>query len=231
MYDRTKLGVLILSSEVPEVQATLVGVHKTAQDRSRKSRDEFIESGFILLKDMRFSDLTVSGLAKHCGRSVGAFYKRFEDKEGFFRALQFAAVERNQKIIRARLADAPLANLSAAEVLNALVDTLSDIFSSEVRGVLRESLLRVREPEDGWAPMRDSGRVIQQTVVDRLKSEYPHLSEADAERKLRFCYQIVVGVLQNDLVNDFHTFSTKDKSISTALKATVNDHMMSPSRY
>lgn len=215
----------------PAYQDEIEGVHAVQQERSRRSRDAFIESGFGMLNEMRFADLTIAALARHCDRSVGAFYKRFEDKEGFFRALQLAAVTRGRRLTRARLAAARLARMTPEAVLDEMVDLLSDIFTSEARGVLRESLLRVLDPEDGWAPMRDSGREIQRVIVERLRESGPGASEADAERKIRFCYQIVVGVLQNDLVNDFHNISTRDQSARKALKAVIRDHMSSPSRY
>lgn len=211
--------------------SSIDGVLVARQDRSRKTRDAFIESGFAMLNKHRFNDLKVSDLAQHCGRSVGSFYKRFEDKEAFFRALQAATVARDQKIIKRRLDRERLDTLSPDAVLNELIDTLADIFTSEVRGVLRESLLRILEPEDGWAPMRESGKDIQQRIVNRLKSAYPQMTEAQAERKLRFAYQIIVGVLQNDLVNDYHVVSTADRSVRLALKAVVADHMASASTY
>ena len=207
------------------------GVYEALQDRSRRSRDAFIESGIALLNEMRFAELKVTDLASHSGRSVGSFYKRFEDKEAFFRALQASTVARDRKIIDRRLDRNRLNDLAPGEVMNELVDTLADIFSSEVRGVLRESLLRILEPEDGWAPMRKSGQDVQQRVVDRLKAAYPGKSQEETERKIRFCYQTIVGVLQNDLVNDYHVFSTADQSVRTALKAIVSDHMKSSSSY
>lgn len=210
---------------------TVHGVFEAQQDRSRKSREAFIESGIALLNEMRFNDLKVADLANHSGRSVGSFYKRFKDKETFFRAMQASTVARDRLIIDYRLSRERLDSLTPGEVLNELVDTLADIFSSEVRGVLRESLLRILEPEDGWAPMRKSGQDVQQRIVDRLISAYPMMSEVDTERKLRFCYQVVVGVLQNDLVNDYHTFSTSDRSVRSALKAVISDHMNSETTY
>ncbi len=207
------------------------GVYEALQDRSRRSRDAFIESGIALLNEMRFAELKVTDLASHSGRSVGSFYKRFEDKEAFFRALQASTVARDRMIIDRRLDRNRLNDLAPGEVMNELVDTLADIFSSEVRGVLRESLLRILEPEDGWAPMRKSGQDVQQRVVDRLKAAYPGKSQEETERKIRFCYQTIVGVLQNDLVNDYHVFSTADQSVRTALKAIVSDHMKSSSSY
>lgn len=220
-----------MNETITKFDESIEGVFEARQDRSRKSREAFIASGIALLNEMRFDDLKVADLARHSGRSVGSFYKRFEDKEAFFRAMQASTVARDQKIIEYRLDRQRLNDMPPGEVLDELVDTLADIFSSEVRGVLRESLLRILEPVDGWAPMRKSGQDVQQRVVDRLKSAYPRMSEIETERKLRFCYQVVVGVLQNDLVNDYHTFSTADRSVRTALKAVVADHMQSKATY
>lgn len=220
-----------MNKQVDTIDSPIQGVRAARQDRSRKSRDAFIESGIALLNEMRFRDLKVSDLACHSGRSVGSFYKRFEDKEAFFRALQAATVTRDSILIEQRLNLDRLQAMAPDAVLVEVIETLADIFTSAVRGVLRESLLRILEPEDGWAPMRESGREIQDLIVARLKTEFAPLSDAEAERKLRFCYQIIVGVLQNDLVNDFHTFSTKDQSIRAALRTVILDHMSCPSRY
>ncbi len=207
------------------------GVFAAQQERSRKSRDAFIESGIVLLNSMRLNDLKITDLATHSGRSVGSFYKRFADKDAFFRALQLASIERARHLIEARISVDQLNAMPDENVLNALIDTLIDIFTSDVRGVLRESLLRILEPEDGWTLMRESGREIQRRVVDRLKATCPDCSEAQTSRKVAFCYQVIAGVLMNDLVNDFHTFSTTDESIRGALRAIVADHMVGASRY
>jgi len=220
-----------LNKRSTEFTKSVEGVFDVRQDRSQKSLDAFIESGIALLNQMRFDELKVSDLVRHSGRSVGSFYKRFGDKEAFFRALQMSAVARDRRIIEYRLGRERLSSLSPPEVLDELVDTLADIFSSEVRGVLKESLLRILDPEDGWALMRKSGQDIQQGIVDRLKDAYPDRSSSETERKLRFCYQVVVGVLQNDLVNDYHAFSTTDQSVRSALKAVIADHMKSTSSY
>jgi AcrR family transcriptional regulator len=203
----------------------------TRQERSRQSRDAFIEAGIKLLNTMRLNDLKVADLASHSDRSVGSFYKRFEDKDAFFRALQTASIERARKIIESRISRKQLETMSPEQVLNELVDTLFEIFTSDMRGVFRESLQRILEPEDGWTLMRQSGQDIRQRVVDRLKHAYPDLSEAQTERKVAFCYQVIVGVLMNDLMNDFHAFSTSDQSVKSALKAIVTDHMNSTSDY
>lgn len=220
----------MLENPSPEF-TDMQGVYDVHQDRSKRSRDAFIKAGMELLNQKRLVDIKVSELASHSGRSVGAFYKRFKDKETFFASLQAATIEQNHSIFDPRLSADRLLQLTANEVLEELVDVMADIFSGETRGVLRESLLRILEPVDGWTPMRARGQEILARIVYRLKSAYPNMPDELTERKLKFCYQIVVSVLQNDLVNDFHAFSTKDESIRVALKTTLLDHMHSDSSY
>jgi len=220
-----------LDDSFPILDEPVDGVFAARQLRSRKLRDAYVEAGLNLLNTMRFKDMRVTFLAEYCGYSVGSFYTRFEDKDAYFRALRAAAVALNRREIEARMTREILVNLTPDEVLDALVDLLADIFSGKTRGVLRESLLRILEPEDAWAPMRESGKEILNRIIERLETSFPPLSPKDTGKKLSFCYQIIVGVLQNDLVNDFHVFSTKDHSIRAALKTTLRDNMASLSTY
>lgn len=68
------------------------GLHQTHQ---RRSLDAFIETGFAQLCQHRLDELTISELVAESGRSVGSFYKRFRNKEAFFRALCAATVAHN----------------------------------------------------------------------------------------------------------------------------------------
>ena len=196
----------------------LPGVRAAKQSRSIRIRDAYLQAGIKLLNEVRFNDLKVSSLAEHCGYSVGSFYTRFDDKDAFFRALRFAVITSCDEIIDARVSPQHLERMTPEEASDELVDLLADIFSGPYRGVLRESLLRILEPDDPWAPMRDSARRIIRYYHQSLSNRLPQSDKVEARAQLSFAFQIVVGVLQNDLVNDYHIYSTRDRSIRTALK-------------
>lgn len=80
-----EITVLKLEDDIP-------GVFPARQKRSLRLRDKYILAGIKLLNSMRFSDLRVSDLVEECSGSVGSFYTRFADKEGYFRALRAAAI-------------------------------------------------------------------------------------------------------------------------------------------
>ena len=214
-------AVLLPSEPIP-------GVFEARQQRSVRLRDSFINAGIDALNHTRFSDLTVSGLAAGSGNSVGGFYTRFKDKNSYFRALRvhtIDSIEKNHSSAFNTLMQQPVDNRQS---LGALVDLMVDIFTSRYRGVLRESLLLILEPDDPWAPMRDSAHNIVNTLETRCASIFTEFPPATACTRLRFCFQLIVGVLQNELVNNSHVFTTKDNSLREGLKETMCAYMHIP---
>lgn len=208
-----------------ELETDIPGVHPARQLRSQKLRDAYIRTGIEALNTMRLTDLTVSDLAEKCGGSVGSFYTRFEDKEAYFRALRVAAVNASLREIHARVSMARLYEMEPEEALEEMVDLMADLFTAPIRGVLRESLLRILEPDDPWAPMRDAAREIIRNYQRACASQFPAFSPDETKQRLAFCFQLVVGVLQNDLVNDYHVFSSRDESLREGLKETLRGYM------
>lgn len=212
------IDALLLDDDIP-------GVLPAKQARSRRIRDAYIEAGIEMLNATRFNDLKVSDLAAECGLSVGSFYTRFEDKEAYFRALRAAAISLCNTEIHARVSVDKLYEMEPGEALDTLVDLMADLFTGPVRGVLRESLLRILEPDDPWAPMRDSAREIMRNYRRACATQFPAFTPEEAKERLSFCFQLIVGALQNDLVNDYHVFSTKDESLRKGLKEATRLYM------
>ena len=212
------LGTLELEDDVP-------GVMPARQRRSVILRDAYIRAGIKILNTKRLSDLSVSELAQECGGSVGSFYTRFEDKEAYFRALRVATIAMCNKEIQSRVSIAKLYEMEPGEALDEMVDLMADLFTSPIRGVLRESLLRILEDDDPWAPMRDSAREIMRNYQRACATLFPEFTPEETKRRLNFCFQLTVGTLQNDLVNDYHVFSTRDESLRVGLKEALLSYM------
>ncbi len=201
------------------------GVLEANQQRSVRIRDSFINAGIDLLNEERLHQVTITNLAKLCGCSVGSFYTRFEDKEAYFRALRVATIHACNEEIERRVSVQALQKIGPKRGLEELVNLMSDLFTSRFRGVLRESLLRILEPDDPWAPMRDSARGIMANYHQAFEHEFRGYKPKEARRRLSFCFQMIVGVLQNDLVNDYHVFSTRDRSLRNGLKEAVLNYL------
>ncbi len=210
------------------VDEDIPGVLPARQKRSRIIRDKYLEAGCELLNERRFGDLRIPELAAKCGYSVGSFYTRFEDKESYFRALRSAAMASCNAEIRRRVGLDQLYEMTPSQALDELVDLMADLFAGPLRGILRESLLRILEPDDPWAPMRDSARQIMRNFRKAYDHEIKGLTQEEARTQLSFCFQLIVGVLQNDLVNDYHVFTTRDESIRAGLKTAIRRYMALP---
>ena len=215
----------INSSTIVSLRGDIPGVFVARQKRSVRIRDRFINVGVEALNENRLKDLTVADLCQRSGNSVGAFYTRFQDKDAFFRALRVYTIESLEHEVISRFDHQSLTGNDAHEVLEKLVDLMVDIFTSRFRGVLRESLLLILEPNDPWAPMRESALKIVSVLQQSLEHAYPNQSIDDTHTRCRFCFQLIVGALQNDLVNDYHVFTTKDQSLRNGLKEAVCAYM------
>jgi len=215
---KTETNVVSLSGDIP-------GVFVAKQKRSVRIRDSFINVGVEALNDIRLRDLTVAELCHRSGNSVGAFYTRFQDKEAYFRALRGHAIESHDRQAEAQFSIDVLKDSDATETLERLVDLMVDIFSGRFRGVVRESLVLILEPDDPWAPMRGSALKIVATLQESLADSFPDNTSAETNTRCRFCFQLIVGALQNDLINDYHVFTTKNNSLRDGLKEAVCAYM------
>jgi len=199
--------------------------HAFDTEHDMRIRDSFIRAGAEALNDIRLNDLTVSGLCKRSGNSVGAFYTRFRDKDAYFRALRVYTVMSLEHETIARFNVDSLRDATVKQTLEKFVDLMVDIFTSRYRGVIRESLLLILEPDDPWAPMRGSAVKIVTTLQQSLETVLPTNTAVDVSTRCRFCFQLVVGPLQNELLNDYHVFTTRDNSLRNGLKEAVCAYM------
>ncbi|WP_397415725.1 TetR/AcrR family transcriptional regulator [Phenylobacterium sp.] len=82
--DVTKTAAVISGESEPEMGWTLPAY----QERSRRQRDRLMKAGERVFAESGFWQAHVADIAKRAGCSVGSFYRRFQDKEAFFFALQ-----------------------------------------------------------------------------------------------------------------------------------------------
>ncbi len=211
-----------------ELDGHIPGVFEARQSRSVKTRDGFIVAGVEALKSKRFGDLKISELAAISNNSVGSFYTRFQDKDAFFTALSAYASQGISREFEAAFTVEKLRQNDPGAGLDALVDLIGAIFASNYRGVLRETYLRIMDEDDPWAPFRQSAKQTLRTLHDGLGGAFEHLSPEETKTRLSFCFQLIVGVIQNDMINKNHVFTLEDGSVLSGLKETLRAYMGVP---
>ncbi len=214
-----------MNAETQSTFEEIPGVFKAHQTRSVKSRDDFINAGIDALNRLRLDELKIAELAKVSNNSVGSFYTRFQDKEAYFRALRAHTSDGINREFNVIFTAKKLQAMSVGDALDALVDLIGAIFASKYRGVLRETYLRIMDEDDPWAPIRVSAKQTLASLQDGLRDAFPQYGAAETETRLSFCFQLIVGVLQNDLINNYHVYKLEDGTVLSGLKETLRAYM------
>ncbi|MFT5040136.1 MAG: AcrR family transcriptional regulator [Hyphomicrobiaceae bacterium] len=72
----------------PAFRAPLEWVKPPRQARTHATLEKLLDTAELMLATRAFDDISISELAAEAGSSVGAFYRRFKDKDGLLHALQ-----------------------------------------------------------------------------------------------------------------------------------------------
>jgi AcrR family transcriptional regulator len=165
------------------------------QERSRKTYNALVATGFKLLQKRELEAITISELATQAGYSVGAFYSRFRSKDEFFdamvaRHLEERTAERNRIF----------ATESNENLVYALVDNMVRYYWKR-RLFWRAALVRsIRDP-GFWEPIRRHGHEFADSFIGRVE-QLTDQSLTQAElMNLRFAFQVALALINNTIIN------------------------------
>jgi AcrR family transcriptional regulator len=139
------------------------------QNRSREQRDRLLKAGERAFAASGFWQTHITDIAKRAGCSVGSFYRRFEDKEAFFLALQSDMAARAEANIAKFFEDPE----RETEALDDLIIRLARNTARTMRGIegyyraLFELSLR---GQNVWPPMRRVEAIEAEFLVRLLKA-------------------------------------------------------------
>jgi AcrR family transcriptional regulator len=161
------------------------------QERGWKTYDALIATGFKLLEQHEFDQITVADLAKAAGYSVGAFYARFRSKEEFFDALVAHHLEQ-----RAKARDHLLRTLPDDELIRGIVSDLVSYYWKR-RWFWRAELIRsIRDPK----PLRKNADQFSSALVDRISERRGRPLSPEQESHVRSAFQITLGTINNAVI-------------------------------
>ena len=165
------------------------------QNRSKKTYDALITTGFKLLKKREYDSITVADLSKSAGYSVGAFYTRFRSKDEFFDAMvahHLKARETTQEKL--------FSTFQNNDFIDELIKDIVQYYWVN-RKFWGAALVRSMRDPDFWTPIRQSGHDLATKVIARL-SELTNRSLTDLEdTNVRFAFQITFGTINNTIIN------------------------------
>jgi AcrR family transcriptional regulator len=169
--------------------------HRIRQKRGRRTYERLMETAFELLEDSDLEGITIAGLTRAAGYSVGAFYARFRSKDEFFEAMLAEHVaERIQ--IRNRL----FQTLADDELVKALMEDLVTSYWRR-RRFWRAALIRGAHDPALWKPVRKLGREFADALVSRIRERIRRPLTSVEEANVRFAFQVARGAINNAIIN------------------------------
>jgi AcrR family transcriptional regulator len=165
------------------------------QNRSKKTYDALITTGFKLLKKREFDSITVAELSQSAGYSVGAFYTRFRSKKEFFDAMVT-----HHLVDRKAFLEQLFSTLHNDDLINELIEDMVHYFWINQK-FWRAALVRSMRDPEFWAPIRQSGHDLADKVVARLSEQANRPLTDLEETNVRFAFQITLGTINNTIIN------------------------------
>jgi len=164
------------------------------QARTRRSLVRFLDAAEELIAEKGFADASIGEIARRAGSSVGAFYRRFHDKDGLLQALherfcEEARATADDALDPARWEGAPL-----SRVVGAVVTFLVQI-TRERAGLV--GAIALREASD--PAIRERAQRLQRYVRDglaRLLLRRPdEIGHPEPERGIHFVFAVTLAAL------------------------------------
>jgi AcrR family transcriptional regulator len=113
------------------------------QKRSHETFERLLEAAEATIAEKSFDEVSVSEICERAGLSVGAFYRRFESKDGLLQVLHERYTERMLRLQSAALAPERWEGVALADVVARVIDEVISTTRSNY-GVLRASARRAQ---------------------------------------------------------------------------------------
>jgi AcrR family transcriptional regulator len=169
------------------------------QQRSRQQRDRLLKAGERVFAEKGFWAAHVVDIAKRAGCSVGSFYRRFQDKEAFFFALQNDMAAHGEANIVKFFQDPACLEDPLPEVFRRLVRNTARTMRG-IEGYYRALFELSLRGHDVWPPMRRIELIETREIMEMLERRGGPLPEADAPRvhlAIRTMHGQIISLMQH----------------------------------
>jgi AcrR family transcriptional regulator len=184
------------------------------QLRSRQTLDRLLDAAEAVIREEGIAELTVVKVVRKAQSSVGAFYRRFPDRD----ALLYAIQERNHARAR-EVYDAQLATLMRRKV--SLEETLGRLFSLRAKMVLKDApLLHAFVVQEAILPLfQQEGRKFyaycRTAMTQVLLSHRDEIAHPEPELAAEMVCRTWLGLMEQVVLYGASPFDTEARSGDT----------------
>jgi AcrR family transcriptional regulator len=178
------------------------GVLPVNQERSRNARDRLLQAGDRVFARMGYDAAHVTDIAAAADCSVGSFYRRFRDKEAFFRALHHQFTVRYQENIERFFTLPEWDDEPTTVVVSTLIANTSRVMHRHhgfFRALFQRSLAGAGA--DYWPAMR-AGTELQGQLLARFIAARGEGKSENLEQNCIFALRAIDGAIVHAILND-----------------------------
>jgi AcrR family transcriptional regulator len=191
-------------------------LRQPTQSRSRESTEALLEIGRQLIEQRGVDDCSMNEVAAAAGSSVGALYFRFGNKERFVSEVMRRQVDAIREQISRFLTELETRATSPSDVIEAVTKWFALEYGRN-QGLLRAQMRRALDNPREWQPFQKVGREFIDGAI-RILERYPDIQhDADWQRRVRIAMQIVLGTLNNAIINRPGPLELTDEATSREL--------------
>jgi AcrR family transcriptional regulator len=169
------------------------------QSRSQETLDRILDAAEQVLAEKAFGEATLAEIMERAGVTVGAFYRRYPDKNALLRHLDerfFYEVEQKAATL---LAPERWLDASAREIITEFARNAVEVYSSR-RGLLRSLFLRARTD----TVLQQSALQVNEKYIAMLRAvllpRRDEIHHPDPERAIELGCMMVIGALRELVV-------------------------------
>lgn len=174
-------------------------------------------------------DLSINEIVERAGTSIGAFYRRFDNKDSFFEVVQGAVMQEGLEHVRQTVERDPAWRSNDAGTLTDAVISFYVMTFRRNRGLYHASLLRASQRKASWDAVKSTNHEVLAIIVPRLVSALAQWrgirANDDATQQLEFevraTLQMILGMLVNSVLNDPGPLSLSSRQLRSWLQIRV----------
>lgn len=175
--------------------------HPPQQHRSQETLDRILDAAEGVLEDKSFTDATLAEIMDRAGMTVGAFYRRFQDKDALLQHMDQRFFDEVRQRGDELLDPARWCGASIYDVLRAFTEEAVSIHRAR-RGLLRSLFLRARSDR----VLQVSASRVNEHLLHRLRAVLlplaPQMRHPQPARAIDLGYMVTVGALRETTLFD-----------------------------
>jgi len=171
------------------------------QTRSQETLDRILDAAERVLEEKSFTEATLAEIMERAGVTVGAFYRRFPDKDALLHLLDERFFHEMQQRADELLDPEHWRGASVSDILTEFARTAVEVYAAK-RGVARSVFLRARVDPI----IQATGRQVNAHNIQRLRTllldpmRRAEVTHPDPERAIALGFMMFFGALRETTV-------------------------------